>query len=267
MRSAAARLAGLLFAGAVLVLAQRAQAQVRLDVPYVPTPPSVVEGMLNLADVRPGERVVDLGCGDGRVVVSAASRFGARGLGVDIDPQRIREARANAVRAGVEERVEFRLGDLFEVDLSDADVLAIYLLDDVNLRLRPTILRQMRPGTRVVSHAFGMGNWRPDRHETIDGNSVYLWIVPADVEGRWHMERSGRGVELSLRQYFSELSGTATVDGRAVPLHEGRVRGAEVEFAFELDAGTVERFRGRVDGGRIVAQADDDPFWEAERAP
>jgi SAM-dependent methyltransferase len=260
------RLAGLLFAALLLGLAPavRGQAPVWLDVPYVPTPQSVVEGMLKLAQVRPGERVYDLGCGDGRMVVTAASQFGARGLGVDIDPERIREAHDNALRAGVADRVDLRVGDLFEVDLREADVLAIYLLDEINLRLRPAILQQMRPGARVVSHAFGMGNWVPDQRVSIDGRTVYLWTVPARLEGRWLMEHGGRQIELAFRQHFNELNGSATIDGRAVSLRSGRVQGAEVEFAFEQQAGVSQRFRGRLEGERLVALDGAAP-WQAVR--
>ena len=149
-----------------------------LDVPYVPTPQKVVNGMLELADVKKGEVVYDLGCGDGRIVITAAKEFGATGIGVDLNPERIEEANANAVEAKVENKVTFYQGDLFTFDFSKADVLTLYLLPDVNLKLKPKILAEMKPGSRVVSHAFTMGDWEPDESISVDGRNVYLWIIP-----------------------------------------------------------------------------------------
>ncbi len=149
-----------------------------LDVPYVPTPQNVVDGMLELADVKKGEVVYDLGCGDGRIVITAAKKFGATGIGVDLNPERIKEANANAVEANVEDKVKFYEGNLFDFDFSKADVLTLYLLPDVNLTLKPKIQEEMKPGSRVVSHAFSMGDWEPDQEITVDGRTVYLWIIP-----------------------------------------------------------------------------------------
>lgn len=152
--------------------------QIVLDVPYVPTPQKVVDGMLELADVKSGDVVYDLGCGDGRIVITAAKEYGATGIGVDLNPERIKEANANAVEAKVKDKVKFFEGDLFDFDFSKADVLTLYLLPDVNLKLKPKILSEMRPGSRVVSHAFTMGDWEPDEKITVDGRSVYLWTIP-----------------------------------------------------------------------------------------
>ncbi len=149
-----------------------------LDVPYVPTPQSVVEGMLGMAGVNKNDVVYDLGCGDGRIVITAAKDYGATGIGVDLNPERIAEANSNAKEAGVEDKVTFYEGDLFDFDFSKASVLTLYLLPDVNLKLKPKILSEMKPGSRVVSHAFSMGDWEPDEHMTIDGKNVYLWIIP-----------------------------------------------------------------------------------------
>jgi SAM-dependent methyltransferase len=146
------------------------------DVIYVPTPPAVVTRMLDLAKVGKDDVVYDLGCGDGRIVVAAAKR-GARATGVDIDPERIAEARANVKQAGVEDRARIVEGDLFETDLKDATVVTLYLLPELNLRLRPKIL-QLEPGTRVVSHAFDMGDWKPERVEQVEGKTIYYWTVP-----------------------------------------------------------------------------------------
>jgi len=152
------------------------------DVHYDPTPPAVVRLMLDLARVGPGDVVYDLGCGDGRILVEAARR-GARAVGVDIDPVRVREARENARAAGVSDRVEVRLGDLFETDVRPATVVALFLWPDLNLRLRPRLLEQLRPGARVVSYWHDMGDWEPDRTAPTERARVYLWIVPAR-EGR-----------------------------------------------------------------------------------
>jgi SAM-dependent methyltransferase len=148
------------------------------DVPYVATPERVVERMLVLAKVGPQDVVYDLGSGDGRIVIAAARKHGARGVGIDIDPQRIKEGRDNARRAGVADRVEFREGDLFKADIGDATVVTLYLMSSVNLRLRPKLLNELKPGTRVVSHAFGMGDWKPAAIERVGTTTVYYWVVP-----------------------------------------------------------------------------------------
>jgi ubiquinone/menaquinone biosynthesis C-methylase UbiE len=148
------------------------------DVPFVPTPEKVVDGMLELAKVGPRDVVYDLGSGDGRIVITAAKKHGARGVGIDIDPQRIKEARDNARRAGVADRVEFREGDLFKADISEASVVTIYLLSGVNLQLRPKLLAELKPGTRIVSHAFDMGDWKPVATRKVGTSTVYYWVVP-----------------------------------------------------------------------------------------
>jgi ubiquinone/menaquinone biosynthesis C-methylase UbiE len=148
------------------------------DVPYVPTPEKVVARMLEIAQVGPNDIVYDLGSGDGRIVITAARKHGARGVGIDIDPDRIREARENARSAGVSDRVEFREGDLFKANLGEATVVTLYLLSSVNLQLRPKLLNELKPGTRIVSHAFDMGDWKPIRTEKIGTSTVYYWVVP-----------------------------------------------------------------------------------------
>ena len=154
-----------------------------LDVIFVATDLEVVRAMLEAAKVGPGDVVHDLGCGDGRIVITAAQRYGARGVGVDLDPQRIREARDNAARAGVTDRVTFIQQDLFATDVRPATVVALYLSPDINLRLRPTLLRDLRPGSRVVSHQFDMGDWLPERtFEVVVAGAmrrVFLWRIPA----------------------------------------------------------------------------------------
>jgi len=154
----------------------------KLDVPYVSTPHPVVEAMLRLAEVRPGDVVYDLGCGDGRIVIEAARSFGATGVGIDIDPRRIEEANAAARRAGVSGRVRFAVQDLFKADFSAASVLTLYLFPELNAKLLPKIRTELEPGTRVVSHEFGIGDWKAERRETVwsatADHQVFLWVVP-----------------------------------------------------------------------------------------
>jgi ribosomal protein L11 methylase PrmA len=154
------------------------------EVPFVPTPEDTVDLMLSMAGVSPEDIVYDLGSGDGRIVITAVQKYGARGVGVDIDPARITEANQNASRAGVARQVEFRQGDLFEADIGEATVVTLYLLPTVNERLKPKLLSELKPGTRIVSHAFDMGDWKPVREMEVDGRLLYLWVVP---------ERSGSG--------------------------------------------------------------------------
>lgn len=150
----------------------------RLDVPYVPTPMVVVDAMLEMARVTRTDTLYDLGCGDGRIVVRAATRFGCRGVGVDLDPQRVREAIENARAAGVEKLTRFEVGDVFEFDFSAASVVTMYLLPSVNLKLRPRLLAELKPGTRIVSHDFDMGDWAPEATREVKNSRIFLWTVP-----------------------------------------------------------------------------------------
>lgn len=152
----------------------------QLDVPYVPTPTEVVEAMLKVAKVSKNDVLYDLGSGDGRIPITAAKRFGTRGFGVDIDPERIKEATANAQKEGVSDRVTFAQQDLFKTDLSKATVISLYLLPRINLELRPSLLK-LKPGTRIVSHAFDMGDWKPDQVVNVNGTTVYYWVVPETI--------------------------------------------------------------------------------------
>ena len=156
----------------------------RLDVPFVPTPQEVVDRMLALAKVGKSDTLYDLGCGDGRIVVTAARQFGARGVGIDLNPERIAEAEANARKAGVEQRVKFKVADLFETDLSPASVVSLYLLPNINIKLRPRLWSQLKPGSRVVSHAFDMGpDWLPEDTVDVNGRTIYLWTITAAQKG------------------------------------------------------------------------------------
>jgi SAM-dependent methyltransferase len=167
-----------IFAALGAALAAQAQTASRTpDVGFVPTPQDVVAGMLRLANVKRGDVVYDLGSGDGRIVIAAAKRYGARGVGIDIDPERIEEASRNARAAKVSDRVRFLKQDLFESDLSEATVVTLYLLPRLNLKLRPKLLAELKPGTRVVSHGFDMGDWSPDRTAQVGSTTIYLWTI------------------------------------------------------------------------------------------
>jgi precorrin-6B methylase 2 len=173
-----------------LAAAQSSQTHREPDVPYVPTTEEAVQAMLKLANVQKTDILYDLGCGDGRIVIAAAKTYGARGVGIDIDPQRIREAKENAKKAGVEKLVRFEENDLFQADFREATVVSLFLLPTINLRLRPKLLQDLKPGTRVVSNTFDMGDWKPDKQETLGGidedvylsRKFYLWTIPQRAE-------------------------------------------------------------------------------------
>jgi len=160
-----------------LVFAQETEVR-KPDVRFVPTPQNVVDEMLKLANVGPGDVVYDLGCGDGRVVITAAKEYGVRAVGIDIDPVRIKESRENARKAGVEERVTFRNEDLFEADIKEATVVTLYLLQSLNLKLRPKLWKELKPGARIVSHNFDMDDWTPDKEVGVASGTIYFWTIP-----------------------------------------------------------------------------------------
>lgn len=211
----------------------------------------VVRAMLAMADVKPDDLVMDLGSGDGRIPILAAKEKGARGIGVELDPQLIRQANANATREGVGTKVEFRQQDLFVTPLNAATVLTLYLLPEINLQLRPKILLQMRPGARVISNSFDMGDWRPDRTEQTGGTTIYMWTVPAQVAGRWSIGIDRPGGDLILTQRYQDVSGT--FGGGAIT--NGRLQGDQIRFVVGNDV-----FQGRVSGDRIVGNG-----WEVVR--
>ena len=237
------------------------------SVPYVPTPQEVVERMLEIAKVGPQDYLIDLGSGDGRIVVTAAKKYGARGFGVDLNPVRIKESIENAAKAGVSERAAFVQRDLFETDLGDATVITMYLLPRANLELRPKLL-ELKPGTRLVSHDFSMDDWKPDAYVEMDvkekyggsggKSSIYFWIVPAKITGpwRWQLIVGGKpqAYELALDQKYQVISGTVRVGGRSIKLQDARLRGDQISFSFSADVnGSLlkHEFSGRVAGGTI----------------
>lgn len=165
---------------ATVLLGQTAVPAKAPDVPYVPTPQNVVEAMLKLGEVKKGDVLYDLGSGDGRIVITAAKLYDVRGTGIDIDPQRIKEATENAQREKVSDKVKFLNQDLFETSFKDATVITLYLLPSINLKLRPKLWKELKPGTRIVSHSFDMGDWEPERKLEVEGRYLYLWRVPAN---------------------------------------------------------------------------------------
>ncbi|MFA5496177.1 MAG: class I SAM-dependent methyltransferase [Porticoccaceae bacterium] len=266
--SGAFKVSGYMFAVALLlassILPRATVAAPDLDVPFVPTPEDVVDRMLEMAAVKPDDRVIDLGSGDGRIVISAVRDWDVRAaLGIDLDPERVAEARENARQAGIDDRAVFEQGDLFEKDFSDATVLTMYLLPDVNLRLRPVVLETMAPGTRIVSHAFKMGDWEADQFDTVGTNNIYLWIVPAKVDGRWQLTTADGGrVNLSLTQKYQRFEGSAEIDGAPVALSDTRLRGEQIRFTVAGDS-----YIGKVEGDTIVPVEDAGAArnWHARR--
>ena len=231
-----------LFLSLILAWAVTAQADENdWRVPFITTPGDVVERMLELAGTRAGDLVADLGSGDGRIVIAAARKYGARGLGIELDEKLVRESRENARTAGVADRVTFVQGDVLIADFSPATVVTVYLLPGLIGQLEPRFLSELKPGTRIVSHSFRMASWRPDRTERLrvtqphpgqgDESTLYLWIVPADVRGTW----VGGGRRLRIEQNYQEID----VQGAA----DARLRGNEISWP---------GFHGRVQGGTIV---------------
>jgi len=218
------------------------------DVIWVPTPPELVEKMLRMAKITPEDFVIDLGSGDGRIAIAAAKKYGARAQGIEYNPDMVALSNREAQRQGVADKVKFVKADIFQSDFSQATIITMYLLPDLNLKLRPKIL-DLKPGTRVASHQFSMEEWQPDERAEIEGRLAYLWIVPAKVGGTWSLrtEGSGQDRELSLRQSFQLLSGQMKGGAAALELTDARLRGDEIRFT--VIEGSVRRdFSGRVRG-------------------
>jgi SAM-dependent methyltransferase len=226
------------------------------DVVWLPTPQELVNKMLDLAKVTARDYVIDLGSGDGRTVITAAKR-GARAMGIEYNPDMVEYSTRAAAKEGLAGKVRFMKADLFETDFSDATVVTMYLLSDINLKLRPKIL-ELKPGTRVVSHAFDMGEWKPDRTATVAGKTAYLWIVPAKVAGVWRLPQG----ELTLTQNFQTVTGTLKTGDRTVPVRGGRLRGDQIIFS----AGGA--YSGNVNANSIegvVISGGTESKWSATR--
>lgn len=240
-------------------LSNTGNSQSRLpDVHFEATPDDVVEAMLKIAGVMKEDVVYDLGCGDGRFVITAAKKFGARGVGVDIDPVRIKESNENAQKAGVTDRVKFFEGDLFKTDIGEATVIALYLLNELNLQLRPRLFSELKPGTRIVSHTFDMGDWEPDYIGQVRDRVFYYWMIPANIAGTWQWSLATPMGEMQsqliLDQEFQEVSGKVSIQGWQIRIREQSLKGNQLSFKVRYNTegqNVIMRFNGRVNGDTI----------------
>ncbi|MDD3876356.1 MAG: class I SAM-dependent methyltransferase [Bacteroidales bacterium] len=226
-----------------------------LDVPFVPTTLEVVNAMLDVTHVGPGDYVIDLGSGDGRIVIGAAKR-GAFGHGIDLNPVRIREAEENAEQAGVSDKVIFIEGDLFDADFSKATVVTMYLLSSVNLRLRPVLLERLRPGTRVVSHAFTMGDWKNDEHHVVEGRNVYFWIIPANARGMWTWNTKGSEFQMEVSQEYQNISVNIVSSNHNLLVRKSLLKGERICLTAVDETNNRQYvFSGRIEGNQISGMA------------
>ena len=229
------------------------QGQAGKDVIWMPTPEALVERMLTMAQVGPRDILYDLGSGDGRLVIAAAKR-GAQAVGVEFNPELVAFSESRARAQGVSRKARFVQGDIFETDFRDASVVTLYLLSTLNLRLRPTLLG-MRPGTRVVSHAFSMDDWAPDEVSRAEQRTAYLWIVPATVEGSWRVDlKGGPSFEMALVQRFQKIEGTVALGTVEVGLREPVLRGDAIHFGFVDQEGAWHELSGTVSGDRMAGR-------------
>ncbi len=220
------------------------------DVIWVPTPDEVVDRMLRMAQVTPNDYVVDLGAGDGKIVIAAAKKFGARSLGIEYDAELAKHAQGNVEKAGVAGKARIVRGDIFASDFSQATVVTMYLLPGLNMKLRPTLLA-MRPGTRVASHSFTMEDWEADEVSSSDGRRAYFWVVPANVNGGWALESGGEKNELAFEQKFQKIEGTVGLGQTQGGLREARLSGFNIRFAWVDNSGVQRNYTGRVTGNRM----------------
>jgi len=230
------------------------------DVIWVPTPQALVDKMLDIAKVTPNDYVIDLGSGDGRTVITAAKR-GSKALGIEYNPDMVELSKRNAAKAGVSDKASFVKADLFESDFSQAQVITMFLLPDINIRLRPKIL-DLKPGTRIVSNSFTMGEWSADDTVNVKDGCVsyctaYLWIVPAKVEGTWQLPAG----ELTLKQSFQMISGALKSRNNSTPIANGKLKGDQITF----NAGGV-LYTGRVNGNVMEGSLSTGGSWKATRA-
>jgi trans-aconitate methyltransferase len=227
------------------------------DVPYVPTDDAVVPAILRLAKVSASDVIYDLGCGDGRIVIAAARRFGAKGVGIDIDPDRIIECRENAKRANVTDRVEFLQTSFFEVDLSSASIVTLYLLPSLNIRLRPKLLSELKPGSCVISNHFDMADWQPDEIVPTHHRNLHRWMVPAWIAGEWHCtvnDPAGRRrITLHLERNYQIVTGKASVAGRDAMIGHGKITGDLLTFRLVEwgRGGQIMRYRAKVENSQL----------------
>ena len=230
------------------------QGQAGKDVIWIPTPEVLIDKMLTAAKVTDKDKVFDLGAGDGIIAITAARKYGAQSVGIEFNPEMAQFARRKVAEAGMTDKVKIITGDIFQEDFSSATVVTLYLMPHLNMKLRPTLLK-MKPGTRVVSHAFTMGDWEPD--ETMSSNYAqgYFWVVPAQIEGSWVMNGlDGGPVRVNLSQSFQNIGGTLTRGGQTFAMLGAKLRGDEVKFQFITPDRKVHAFSGRVEGGRLTGK-------------
>ncbi len=275
------RLAAIIFALAIMVpplVAQTGEGtqqyqptvgQHGKDVIWVPTPEELITAMLDMAKVTSSDFVVDLGSGDGRIVIAAAKR-GARAMGVEFNPDMVELSKKNAEQAGVSDKATFVQGDIFEKDFSQATVVTMYLLPELNMRLRPKIL-DMAPGTRIVTHAFDMEDWEADQSVIADGRSAYLWIVPAKVAGTWTWKGPSGDAELTLTQNFQKIDGRVKIGGSEQPIKNAKLMGDQISFSAGEGNPIAIDFSGKVKGdgidGTSKAAGGAETKWSAQRRP
>jgi len=231
------------------------------DVIWMPTGNDLVNLMLKTAKVGPSDLVYDLGAGDGKIAIAAAKNFGARAVGIEFNPEMAALAQRNAKRAGVGDRVTIINGDIFKEDFSKATVVTLYLLPDLNLRLRPTILK-MKPGTRVVSHAFTMGDWEPDQELDV-GSRGFYWVVPANVAGEWSLNgiESSNKATLSLTQHYQNIAGNITIGNKSQPILKAKLEGNKLSFSYMGRKNTLHNISGKVTGNEF--RGEDPAFYQS----
>jgi SAM-dependent methyltransferase len=220
------------------------------DVIWVPTPDEVVDRMLRMAQVGPNDVVYDLGAGDGKIAIAAAKKFGARSTGIEYNPEMARHAQGNVEKSGVNGRARILNGDIFVINFSEATVVTMYLLPNLNMKLRPTLLA-MKPGTRVVSHSFTMEDWEADEISSMDGRRAYFWVVPANVGGSWALETGSDKNEISFEQRFQKLEGTINLGLTQGGLRDARLRGFSIGWALVDNNGVLKVYSGRVTGAKM----------------
>jgi len=244
------------------VLYQPSVGQEGKDVVWVPTPDALMEAMLDIVKIQGNDILYDLGSGDGKIVIGAAQRYGIKAVGIEYNPDLVALAKRNAARAAVNDKVAFIRGDIFKMDFSEATVLTLYLLPDLNLKLKPTILA-MRPGTRVVSNSFDMGTWPADTTIELEGARGYFWVVPAPVQGRWQLGVQGAqpAVELDIQQSFQLLSGRMLLNGESLSILSGRMQGETIAFTYGTRSASGDRprgtFQGAVKAGTLTGTLSD----------
>ena len=224
------------------------------DVIWIPTPEVLIDKMLTAAKVTDKDKLFDLGAGDGIIAITAARKYGAQSVGIEYNPDMAQFARRKVAEAGMNDKVRIITGDIFQEDFSSATVVTLYLMPHLNMKLRPTLLK-MKPGTRVVSHAFTMGDWEPDETMSFNHTQGYFWVVPAQIDGSWVMNGfDGGPIRVNLSQSFQNIGGTLTRGGQSFAMLGAKLRGDEVKFQFITPDRKVHAFSGRVEGGRLTGK-------------